>query len=81
MGIFYKVRMSEVSGTLIASAYSDSHSSKVTGAQESQRTRRNWGREHYFSIPRHTHTDFKYRLFTNCVPSYTSLKQLLESSK
>lgn len=39
MGIFYKVRMSEVSGTLIASAYSDSHSRKVTGVRESQRTR------------------------------------------
>lgn len=38
MGAFYKVRMIEVSGPHIASAYSDSHSSKVTGARESQRT-------------------------------------------
>lgn len=41
MGVFYKGRMSGVSGTHTASAYSDSQSSKVTGARESQRTQSN----------------------------------------
>lgn len=41
MGLFYKVRMNGVSGTHIASAYSDGQSSKVTGARESQRTQSN----------------------------------------
>lgn len=38
MMVFSKVKISAVSGTPVASAYSDSYSIEVTGTQESQRT-------------------------------------------